>query len=121
MDEKPCEDKFEVFDRLLDAQQQERFVLRLYVTGLTPRSTQAIDTIKDLCEEELKGRYDLEVIDLAKQPELAREADVVAAPTLIKQLPLPLRRLIGDLSSKERVFLGLDLKPKSQRGTDNGR
>ncbi len=106
-------DKSETFERLLDDQQQKQFVLRLYVTGLTPRSTQAIDTIKAICEEELKGRYNLEVIDLAKQPELAREADIVAAPTLIKKLPLPLRRLIGDLSNKERVLLGLDLRPKS--------
>ncbi|MFZ1933921.1 MAG: circadian clock KaiB family protein [Thermoguttaceae bacterium] len=113
MDEKQPQDKSETFERLLDAKRQEQFVLRLYVTGLTPRSTQAIDTIKGVCEAELKGRYDLEVIDLAKQPELAREADIVAAPTLIKQLPLPLRRLIGDLSNKERVLLGLDLKPKS--------
>ena len=113
MDEKKPQDQSETYEHLLDNQQHEQFVLRLYVTGLTPRSTQAIDTIKDICEEELKGRYDLEVIDLAKQPELAREADIVAAPTLIKQLPLPLRRLIGDLSNKERVLLGLDLRPKS--------
>jgi circadian clock protein KaiB len=98
---------------LLADQQHKRFVLRLYVTGLTPRSTQAINTIKDICEEELQGRYELEVIDLAKQPELAREEDIIAAPTLIKQLPLPLRRLIGDLSNKERVLLGLNLRPRS--------
>jgi circadian clock protein KaiB len=106
-------DKSAEFERLLDDQQQQQFVLRLYVTGLTPRSTQAINTIKDICEEELKGRYQLEVIDLAKQPELAKGEDIIAAPTLIKQLPLPLRRLIGDLSNKERVLLGLDLRPRS--------
>jgi circadian clock protein KaiB len=113
MDETQPQDKSETFERLLDDQKQKQFLLRLYVTGLTPRSTQAIDTIKAICEEELKGRYNLEVIDLAKQPELAREADIVAAPTLIKKLPLPLRRLIGDLSNKERVLLGLDLRQKS--------
>jgi circadian clock protein KaiB len=113
MDDQQPQDKSETFERLLDGKQQERFVLRLYVTGLTPRSTQAIETIKDICEEQLKSRYDLEVVDLAKQPELACEADIVAAPTLIKQLPLPLRRLIGDLSNKDRVLLGLDLRPKS--------
>jgi circadian clock protein KaiB len=112
MDEKKPEDRSEAFERLVEDHEPKQFVLRLYVTGLTPRSTQAIGTIKDICEEELKGRYDLEVIDLAKQPELAREADIVAAPTLIKQLPLPLRRLIGDLSNKERVLLGLDLRQK---------
>ena len=93
---------------MLDDQQHSQFVLRLYVTGLTTRSTQAIDSIKDICEEELKGRYELEVIDLAKQPELAKEDNIIAAPTLIKKLPLPLRRLIGDLSNRERVLLGLD-------------
>jgi circadian clock protein KaiB len=113
MDEKKPDDRSEAFERLAEDHELKQFVLRLYVTGLTPRSTQAIDTIKEICEEELKGHYDLEVVDLAKQPELAREADIVAAPTLIKQLPLPLRRLIGDLSNKERVLLGLDLQPKT--------
>jgi circadian clock protein KaiB len=106
-------DKAAEFEQLLEDQQHRQVVLRLYVTGLTPRSTQAIHTIKNICEEELKGRYELEVIDLAKQPELAKEEDIIAAPTLIKQLPLPLRRLIGDLSNKERVLLGLDLRPRS--------
>jgi circadian clock protein KaiB len=106
-------DKSAEFERLLEDQQHRQFVLRLYVTGLTPRSTQAINTIKDICEEELQGRYELEVIDLAKQPELAKEEDIIAAPTLIKQLPSPLRRLIGDLSNKERVLLGLDLRRRS--------
>jgi circadian clock protein KaiB len=102
------------FEHLLNQPAQAQFVLRLYVTGLTPRSTQAIDSIKSICEEQLQGRYDLEVLDLTKQPELAKEADIVAAPTLIKQLPLPLRRLIGDLSNKERVLLGLDLRSKCE-------
>ena len=100
------------FERLLGDRQHRQFVLRLYVTGLTPRSTQAISAIKDICEEELKGRYELEMINLAKQPELAKAEDIIAAPTLIKQLPLPLRRLIGDLSNKERVLRGLDLRPR---------
>ena len=106
-------DKSEEFERLLDDQQHSRFVLRLYVTGLTPRSTQAIDSIKNICEDELQGRYELDVIDLAKQPELAKGENIIAAPTLVKQLPLPLRRLIGDLSNRERVLLGLNLKPKT--------
>lgn len=101
------------FERLLDDRQHRQFVLRLYVTGLTSRSTHAINNIKNICEEELKGRYELEVIDLAKQPELAKGEDIIAAPTLIKKLPLPLRRLIGDLSNRERVLLGLDLHPIS--------
>jgi circadian clock protein KaiB len=104
-------DKSEEFERLLEDRQYSQFVLWLYVTGLTTRSTQAIDSIKNICAEDLKGRYELEVIDLAKQSELAKEENIIAAPTLVKQLPLPLRRLIGDLSNKERVLLGLDLKP----------
>jgi circadian clock protein KaiB len=99
-------DKSAEFERLLDDRQDQEFVLRLYVTGLTARSIRAIDTIKDICEEELRGRYALEVIDLAKQPELAKEENIIAAPTLIKRLPSPLRRLIGVLSNKERVLLG---------------
>lgn len=109
--EQPTE-KSAGFEQLLD-DQRGPFVLRLYVTGLTPRSTRAISNIKTLCEEELKGRYQLEVIDLAKQPELAKGENIIAAPTLVKSLPLPLRRLIGDLSNKEQVLLGLDLRPGS--------
>jgi circadian clock protein KaiB len=111
-DDKQPADKSEEFERLLDDQQHSQFVLRLYVTGLTSRSTQAINNIKNICDEDLKGRYELEVIDLAKQPELAKGEDIIAAPTLIKRLPLPLRRLIGDLSNRERVVSGLDLRPK---------
>jgi circadian clock protein KaiB len=107
------DDKLEMFEHLLDDQKDNQYVLRLFVTGLTARSTQAIDNIKDICEEELKGRYKLEVVDLSKEPELAKQEDIIAAPTLIKKLPLPLRRLIGDLSNKERVLIGLDLRPKS--------
>lgn len=112
MSENPS-DKTKEFEQALQNQAQQRYDLRLYVTGMTPRSTQAIQAIKDICEAELKGRYELQVIDLAKNPELAKEADIIAAPTLIKQLPLPLRRLIGHLSDKERVLLALELKPRT--------
>jgi circadian clock protein KaiB len=98
------------YERLLVDKEQELFLLRLYVTGMTPRSIQSINSLKNICEEELKGRYQLEVIDLVKQPELAKTENIIAAPTLIKELPLPLRRLIGDLSNKERVLLGLNLR-----------
>ena len=84
--------------------------LRLFVTGTTPRSVKAIANIKKICEEYLKGRYDLEVIDLYQQPELAQAEHIVAAPTLIKKLPVPLRRIIGDLSVEERVLAGLDIQ-----------
>jgi circadian clock protein KaiB len=107
------DDMSEIFEHLLDDQKIKQYVLRLFVAGLTARSIQAIDTIKNICEEELKGRCTLEVVDLSKEPELAKQEDIIAAPTLIKNLPLPLRRLIGDLSNKERVLIGLDLRPKS--------
>ncbi|MDN7011449.1 thiol-disulfide isomerase [Methanoculleus sp. FWC-SCC3] len=89
-----------------------RYVLRLYVTGMTPRSQKAIESIKEISEEHLAGRYDLEVIDIYQQPERAQEAQVVATPTLIKQLPLPLRKLIGDMSDKDRVLVGLGVQKK---------
>jgi len=88
----------------------ERYVLRLYVTGMTPRSTRAVANVRDICETHLQGRYDLEVIDIYQQPVLAKGEQIIAAPTLIRKLPLPLRRIIGDLSSTERVLVGLDLR-----------
>lgn len=89
-----------------------QYVLRLYVAGMTPRSSRAITNIKEICEEYLKGRYDLQVIDLYQQPILAEGHQIIAVPTLIKRLPVPLRRLIGDLSDRGRVLIGLDLKPR---------
>jgi circadian clock protein KaiB len=89
----------------------ERYVLRLYVTGMTPRSTRAVENVRTICEKHLQGRYDLEVIDIYQQPTLAKGEQIIAAPTLVKKLPLPLRRVIGDLSSTERVLVGLDLRP----------
>jgi circadian clock protein KaiB len=92
-------------------QPDEHYRLRLYVTGATPRSLRAIENLKHLCESRLSGRYDLEVVDIYQQPQLAREDQIVAAPTLLKLLPWPLRRLIGDLADHEHVLLGLDLAP----------
>ena len=88
-----------------------RYVLRLYVTGKTPNSLRAIANLKEVCEEHLPGQYDLQVIDIYQQPELAQGDQIVAVPTLIKKLPAPLRRLIGDLSDRERVVVRLDLLP----------
>ena len=93
---------------------KEKYVLRLYVTGLTPRSTQATRNIRKICEEHLKGRYELEVIDIYQQPELAKEGEIIAAPTLIKKLPLPLRKLIGTMSDTERVLVGLNIAHKKK-------
>lgn len=88
------------------------YVLRLYVAGINRRSTAAIQSIKEICEEHLKGRYDLEIIDLYQQPTLAKGEQILAAPTLIKKLPVPLRRFIGDLADRERILVGLDLQPR---------
>ena len=92
----------------------QRHVLRLYVAGLTPRSQEAIRNVTRICEEHLKGRYELEVIDIYQQPALARGEQIIAAPTLVKKLPLPLRRLIGSMAQEERVLVGLDLRPKKK-------
>jgi circadian clock protein KaiB len=89
---------------------KQKYLLRLFVTGQTPRSVKSIENLKRLCERYLKGRYELEVIDIYQQPGLASENQIIAAPTLIKKLPLPLRRLVGDFSNHDRVVVGLDLK-----------
>jgi len=89
----------------------DRYVLRLYVTGMTPRSARAVNNLRAICDEHLAGRYDLEVIDIYQQPALTKGEQIVAAPTLIKKLPLPMRRIIGDMSNRDGVLLGLDLVP----------
>jgi circadian clock protein KaiB len=88
-----------------------RYVFRLYVSGTTPRSTRAIQSLRKICEEHLTGQYDLEVVDIYQQPGRARDDQVIAAPTLIKSLPLPLRRFIGDISESERILTGIGLRP----------
>ena len=87
------------------------YVLRLYVTGSTPRSTKAIENIRKICDTHLKDRFELEVVDIYQNPAAAREGQVIAAPTLVKLLPEPLRRVIGDLSDHERVLAGLSIVP----------
>jgi circadian clock protein KaiB len=86
------------------------YSLCLYVTGQTPRSAASIRNLREVCNKYLEGRFELRVVDLYQQPELAKQAHVIASPTLVKAFPLPLRRLIGDLSNTEEVLLGLDLK-----------
>ena len=90
----------------------ERYVLRLYITGMTPRSTMALENIRKICEEHLRGRYDLEVVDVYQKPTLAEGEQIIAAPTLIKKLPLPLRRLIGDMADTKKLLVGLDLRER---------
>jgi circadian clock protein KaiB len=100
------------FEEALEESSNNHYVLRLYVTGITPKSRTAIQNIKKICEENLRGRYDLEVVDIYQQPDLIREEQILAAPTLIKKLPLPLRKIIGDMSNTDRILIGLDLKVK---------
>ena len=93
-------------------QRDAKYVLKLYVAGMTTRSSAAIRDVTAVCEDHLRGRYDLEVIDIYRQPTLARGEQIIAAPTLIKKLPLPLRRLIGDMADTEHMLVGLDLKSR---------
>lgn len=86
-------------------------VVKLYVTGQTPRSRAAIENLRRICDEELRGRYEMIVIDVLERPQLAEDEKILATPTVIKELPPPIRRIIGDLSDKDRVLVGLDLRP----------
>ncbi len=87
-----------------------KYLIKLYVTGETPRSQRAIQNLKRICEEELKSEYELVVIDVLARPQLAEDEKILATPTVVKELPLPIRRIIGDLTDSERVLLGLDLR-----------
>jgi circadian clock protein KaiB len=93
------------------ADASETWELRLYVAGQTPRSIAAFTNLKRICEEHLGGKYKIEVIDLLKHPQLARGDQILALPTLVRKLPVPVRKIIGDLSNTERVLVGLDLRP----------
>jgi circadian clock protein KaiB len=101
-----------------------KFHLRLYITGHTPNSERAIANMQSICEHELQGQYELEIIDVLEHPQLAEDERIIATPTLIKSLPAPLRRVIGDLSDTEKVILGLDLRqleilnPKGEQNND---
>ncbi len=106
----------EALDKAAKAQADSRYVLKLYVAGITPRSENAIRAVTDICEKHLKDRYELEIIDIYQNPTLAKGEQIIAAPTLIKKLPLPLRRLIGSMASEEKVLVGLDLRPKDEPG-----
>ena len=94
---------------------KEKYILRLYTTGITSRSILALSNLKKICEDYLEGRYELEVIDLYQNPSLAIGEQIIAAPTLIKKLPLPFRRIIGDMSDKEKVLFGLDIKEVKEK------
>ncbi len=92
-------------------EETDKWILRLYVAGQTPKSVAAFENLKKICEERLKDKYKIEVIDLLVNPQLGREHQILAIPTLVRKLPVPVRKIIGDLSNVERVLVGLDLKP----------
>ena len=104
-DEEPLPDGPEIESEFWD--------LRLYVAGQTPKSVTALANLKKFCEDHLQGRYRIEVVDLVKNPQLARTDQILAIPTLVRRLPSPIRKIIGDLSNSERVLVGLDLQPRS--------
>jgi circadian clock protein KaiB len=101
------------FDSQVRKRRTEKYVLRLYIAGTTPRSARAVANIREICERNLNGRYDLQVIDIYQKPALAIDEQIIAAPTLVKQLPLPLRRFIGDLSDTERILVGMEIAAAS--------
>jgi circadian clock protein KaiB len=108
-------DQFKAFEQAADEMAGQKYILRLYVAGVSPQSERAIRSVKEICEQRLKGRYDLEIVDIYQHPESLRNSDVVAVPTLIKSLPTPLRRLIGDMTNKEKLVVGLDLRPADEK------
>lgn|SRR5665647_1681927 len=110
MKEKKAKGSTTKIDLAMSESGNDKYILRLYITGTTSRSVSALTNLKKICEEYLEGRYELEVIDLYRMPALAKDEQIIAAPTLIKKLPLPFRRFIGDMSDVEKVLMGLDLK-----------
>lgn len=107
----PGSDSTKAFERLAGkASSHSKYLLRLYVAGNTTNSSRAIANVRRICEQHLAGRYELEVVDLYQQPVLSKGEQIVALPTLIKKLPMPLRKFIGDMSNTERILIGLDLR-----------
>jgi len=99
----------------------DEYELKLYIAGGTPGSTAAVEALSAICEQHLRGRYQLQIIDVYQQPELARAQQIIAVPTLLKQRPEPMRRILGDLSDEHRVLTGLDLKPRSHEKERSGK
>ena len=115
MDTKRGKTSTDEFEKAAAKRDRAKYVFRLYVTGMTPKSTLAIANVQELCKKHLAGCYELKVIDIYQQPKLAKGEQIIATPTLIKKLPLPLRKFIGDMSDTERFLVGIDLKPKNSR------
>ena len=98
--------------RSADGGSNSKYILKLYITGMTPNSIKAVSNIKNVCEEYLKDQYEIQIIDIYQEPGIGEVEQIIATPTLIKEFPLPVRILIGDLSDREKVLLGLDIKIK---------
>ncbi len=109
----PLQDATAAFEQALQETDQTHYILKLYVSGMTPNSQHAIKNVQKICEEHLQGRFELEIIDIYQQPIFAKDGQIVAVPTLVKELPPPLRKFIGDLSQTERILAGLDLRKKN--------
>jgi circadian clock protein KaiB len=119
MPKKHTPSDLETLEAAVSREKRQKYLLRLYVAGTTPRSQEAIRAVTALCEQHLAGRYELEVVDIYQQPTLAKGEQIIAAPTLIKRLPEPLRRFIGSMANKEKILVGLDLRPKDSQKTGN--
>ena len=113
MENEHANNSIEAFDQAISELDDRYYCLRLYIAGTTIHSIHAIENIKRICEEYLQGRYELEVIDIYQQPQLGKQEYILAVPTLIKRLPPPLQRIIGDMSKTEKVLVGLDIVPKT--------
>jgi len=108
----PLQDAAGAFDMALQCMDKGNYVLRLYVSGMTPNSMRAVENVRKICTEHLEGRYQLEIIDIYQQPFFAKEGQIIAVPTLVKELPEPLRKFIGDMSHTEKILLGLDIRTR---------
>ena len=108
----PLQDSTEAFETTHQEPDKGHYVLRLYVSGMSPNSQRAVENVRKICAEYLEGRYQLEIIDIYQQPIFAKEGQIVATPTLVKQLPEPLRKFIGDMSQTERILLGLGIRTR---------
>lgn len=114
MDEKS--NKFDEFEESLkNSKKSEKFVMRLFIAGINPKSKKAIENLRELCDEHINAECEIEVIDIYQQPIFAKEGRILAAPTLIKELPLPVRRFVGDLSDKEKLLVGLDIRKSRKK------
>jgi len=113
--DKKVQNKVEEFENALNVEKRDgKYVLRLFVAGINPKSRKAIENLNKILEEHLKDQYELEIIDIYQQPIFAKEGQIIAAPTLIKELPPPLRKFVGDMSNTERILLGLEVKSKKE-------